>query len=1212
MKQVMPGQNMNDGLLAALRRRVLFTILLAGLIPLFTLFPVSRILLKNILLDSASAELHAAAAAIARHLENDISEILSFAGSAAAAPAVPAAAAHPESDSLASVAADFLTSYLGSGTPGSTGIVSFQLFGNGGVLIVPAERGPETEPTRECFKTLEEGRIYIKFKDDREMPVESAFLSVPIRNGSDESTIGVLQVEFDMENLLGHFLPVADRDILVWLAVQVDGEPRTYALDRAMVPLPSAENQMFPEDDQGSCVLEKPIRMIAGFHHVMIPPGEMDYRPDGGRWLIFAGRDSSHVFAPLRRFSDIVLAVYAVAAMTLLLVGLWLSRRLAAFHKPSTALLYSSDATMQSDCVESDGELEKIPDFDPEKLTADDFRILHGFGTLVAGIRDIETILEQTVGKIPEAVAADHCFVLMKDEDGTGLKCVANSGEPGDECDWISPDSSIYSLSWNCFSSGEPFAVEKLPSSGTKADESAAHFLEYPVLFLPLIARSETVGVLVLASNTPGRIFGKAEIRLGRCMANYTAVAVSNAFFCRDLQQKATRLAALYNIGKTLTSTLEIQRLLEMVLETLDYELGFRKSALHLIDRKTGDLFVEAARGYPPEITAKMRLKVGEEGVCGWVAAHGKPLLVNDVSTEPRHVGIGLDHGSELAVPIKLGEKIVGVLDVADPETFFYHEEDIRILDLFAAQVAIAIDNATLFRDREALVAELRVADKLKSEFVANMSHELRTPLTSIIGFSELLLDGVVGEMNDIQTQSVSDILSSGKYLLGIINQILDLSKIEAGRVEHNPDRFSIEETIDSVISTTRVLVEKKDQQLTKEIELDLPYVYAEKIMIRQVILNLLSNAVKFAGREGRISLSSRLVSPEDLIERYERLGRPAPDYPLVVVSVTDDGIGISEEDQEIIFQEFRQADGSFTREYEGTGLGLTLARRFVELNEGVIWVESEIGQGSTFAFTLHPADARLSPLGKKRASEQTILVIEDDKNVSRLISHHLRKAGYRMVLAMTGTDGLQMVREYDPLVVILDVMLPGMDGWDVLQKLKQDPRTARIPVIITSIIENRELCYSLGAFDFLPKPVDRKLLLEMIETLREKMPKEALVIDTDPVSLTRISSILEPDFHVARASNEEDGLAWLRNSYPDAVLLVGGNPGNLDDSLILSYLNERKGTRRTPVFMVSHEGASTDSVGEMPPGVEAVFDSETLNGQVLMEHVNRIAGSSQ
>ncbi len=378
-------------------------------------------------------------------------------------------------------------------------------------------------------------------------------------------------------------------------------------------------------------------------------------------------------------------------------------------------------------------------------------------------------------------------------------------------------------------------------------------------------------------------------------------------------------------------------------------------------------------------------------------------------------------------------------------------------------------------------------ANLAKSQFLANMSHELRTPLNAIIGYSEILIEEAEEDAIDAgkpaeEAAGVADlekICSSGRHLLGLINDVLDISKIEAGKMDIYNEVFDIAGMLNDVLSTARPLAEKKANTLETVCAQDIGSMETDLTKTRQILLNLLSNACKFTER-GVIKLLAR---------KEQREGRTC-----CIFEVIDSGIGMTPEQQAKLFQAFTQADASTTRKYGGTGLGLTISRRFAEIMGGELTVESEAGKGTAFTVRLpESADgevpakaisfvAKTAPANSDSDKEKTVLVIDDNLMVRDLLKHHLHALGYKTVIAKNGEEGLRLAKELLPDIITLDIMMPEMDGWAVLSKLKNDKKLTAIPVIMISLLEDRSVGYSLGASDYLTKPIDRQQLAAVLD----------------------------------------------------------------------------------------------------------------------------------
>jgi len=384
-------------------------------------------------------------------------------------------------------------------------------------------------------------------------------------------------------------------------------------------------------------------------------------------------------------------------------------------------------------------------------------------------------------------------------------------------------------------------------------------------------------------------------------------------------------------------------------------------------------------------------------------------------------------------------------------------------------------------RELELANMELQEANRMKSQFLANVSHELRTPLNSIIGFSELLQEKAFGSLNERQAQYVDYVHSSGSHLLQLINNILDLSKIEAGRMELVKEDFSVMEVLGELLGIIRPLAHEKNIEIESKTVPASPKLRADKAKFKQIILNLLSNAVKFNVPGGRISVDwETMEEPSGMsVERF------------IVFRISDTGIGIKGEDKGLLFKEFEQVDSSITREYGGTGLGLVLTKRLIDLHDGSIWVDSEPGKGSTFSVKLPqgtdeidmPVMTARRPAAEMDAKPK-VLICSEGQDINHLLEIYLAGGEYDVFTASDGLDLLRKAQDLVPSTIIMGITLPMKDGWEVLRELKGNPQTAAIPVVVISSVDDRELGLKLGAAEYMEKPVNRDMLLNILHRL--------------------------------------------------------------------------------------------------------------------------------
>jgi signal transduction histidine kinase/DNA-binding response OmpR family regulator len=540
----------------------------------------------------------------------------------------------------------------------------------------------------------------------------------------------------------------------------------------------------------------------------------------------------------------------------------------------------------------------------------------------------------------------------------------------------------------------------------------------------------------------------------------------------------------------------------------------------------------------------------------------------------------GFDHNLALAVgrmAMLFGAAFFFLRGTADLQekrrliTILKDNESRKVAEL--TRLTAALDQRT--QELAEASERVRLADRLKSQFLANMSHELRTPLNSIIGFSEILASRLSDQIPAKHLRFLHHINTSGQHLLSIINDILDLSKIEAGKMELHPDVFPLYSTALGVATIMKGITTQRGITISLEIPGNLSTLEADPVKIKQILYNLVSNAVKFSPDNSTVTVRARELPA----------AASGTDEDSIEIAVSDTGIGIAPEDRGVIFQEFRQADGLPTRRFEGTGLGLALVKKFVELHRGSIAVESAVGKGSTFtvvlprrfrgAGTISPPDAVPD---FSNDSRNRILVVEDDPTAYETLSRDLAAAGYIPVRARRGEEVLALARTLQPAAITLDLVLPGLDGWEVLKELKGDSETRGIPVIIISMLDNRELGLTLGADDYFLKPVDRDQLLSRLESIlfgARNEPARILVIDDDPAVHLMLEEILAPQgFRVDHASTGREGLEEACLNPPDLIFLDLMMQG-MDGFEVAAALRENSQTKDLPVLVLTAKDLS-------------------------------------
>jgi signal transduction histidine kinase len=468
------------------------------------------------------------------------------------------------------------------------------------------------------------------------------------------------------------------------------------------------------------------------------------------------------------------------------------------------------------------------------------------------------------------------------------------------------------------------------------------------ILGVPLMREDRAIGGITVCRQPPGQ-FSESQVALLKTFAEQAVIAVENVRLFTELEARTAQLTrsvselrALGEVGQAVSSTLDLETVLATIVSRATALTGMDGGAIYEYDEARGEFYLHTADRLPDEVVTALRagpIPKGE-GALGRMAMTGDPTQIQDIMTDAsyqsrlREVVLRLGFRSLMAVPLMRDDHLLGGLVVYRKTPGEFDAAVIDLLGTFATQSALAIQNAQLFRQIAEKSRELETASKHKSEFLANMSHELRTPLNAILGFSEVLSERMFGEINEKQAEYLNDILESGRHLLSLINDILDLSKIEAGRMELEATDFDLPSAIENTLSLIRERAHRRAITLARNIDQRLAMIRGDERKVKQVLLNLLSNALKFTPEGGQIGVRAEF-----------RDGAAE-------ISVTDTGVGIAPEDQEAVFEEFRQV-GTASKKVEGTGLGLAISRKFIELHGGKIWVKSQVGLGSTFAFTL-------------------------------------------------------------------------------------------------------------------------------------------------------------------------------------------------------------------------------------------------------------------
>ena len=541
---------------------------------------------------------------------------------------------------------------------------------------------------------------------------------------------------------------------------------------------------------------------------------------------------------------------------------------------------------------------------------------------------------------------------------------------------------------------------------------------------------------------------------------------------------------------------------------------------------------------------------------------------------------------------------------LAGPFTPIFGSDEVARLELYAGAIAAALDRAALIEQLRQLNGELERANRHKSVFLANMSHELRTPLNAIIGFSELLLDERDADYGAATRSNFLDhIHGSGKHLLGLINDVLDLAKVEAGQMDLHLEPVAVPELVTQVLDTAAPLARAKDIAMRSKAG-RAGVIVADRGKLKQMLLNLVSNAIKFTPDGGRVTIATRRA--RDHLE----------------IDVADTGIGIAEQDLDSIFQEFHQLDSEPDRREQGTGLGLALTRRFAELHGGSVRVRSKPSGGSTFTVVLPLEAKRVDAEDAEQAAVAPapqaelplVLVIEDNRQAADLMVRHLVRGGYRAEVAAGGTEALEMARRLRPAAITLDILLPGLDGWELLEELKRDEATRDIPILVVTVVDEPELGRALGAHDYFLKPVDGQALVSRLDEHVFRVephgqPVKVLVVDDEPASVDRFAALLErAGFSVVRAYSGTSGLELARAELPDLILLDLMMPG-LNGFDTVSALKADPRTSRIPVLVVTAKDLDARERRRLNGQAAAVLQKGSTAGMEIVSRLRKHLG---
>ena len=545
--------------------------------------------------------------------------------------------------------------------------------------------------------------------------------------------------------------------------------------------------------------------------------------------------------------------------------------------------------------------------------------------------------------------------------------------------------------------------------------------------------------------------------------------------------------------------------------------------------------------------------------------------------------------GHVLEIPLAISDGQSRLTLVSGAFTPVFGQDERLRVEQYAITVAPALDRVTLVEQLRQANAELEEASRHKSKFLAGMSHELRTPLNAILGFSELLMDDGDTLTSSVRQNFLANIHTSGKHLLGLINDILDLAKVEAGQTELYLESVAVEGVARGVLDLLTPLADRK--QIGLHLTEEPVSVVADHQKVKQMLINLVSNAIKFTPAGGRVDVSCRRRGQE------------------VRIAVRDTGVGIAREDLPRVFEEFEQLEPPADQTAEGTGLGLALTKRFAELHGGWVEVRSQLGRGSTF--TLHLPVEAAAPAARPRVPVAAgdgplILVVEDNPHAADLLTTYLTRGGYSVEVANQGSSALELARRLRPDAITLDLLLPEVDGWDVLAALKHDPETADIPVVVVTVVDAPARGRALGAVDYLVKPVDPRTLLDCLEHRRlarrtNGEEVRVLVVDDDPLHHARLEGLLSSEgYAVIKAMGGREGIRKARELAPAVVILDLLMP-DLSGLDVVAALKADPATAAIPILVMTAKELSREDKRVLNAQAAAVLEKPSVAGADLL-----------
>lgn len=891
---------------------------------------------------------------------------------------------------------------------------------------------------------------------------------------------------------------------------------------------------------------------------------------------------------------------------------------------------------------------------------------------------DLEEILSNVVSKLTAAMGIEASWVYLVEAREQSPELVEGGEEPelllkahrGVSERFVQGMTRVRmgeGLNGQAATSGEPLLIEDLVEGDVRTRLVVEQEGLRSFAGVPMKAKDRVIGVIAVASRIP-RPFAPHEVRLLTSVSNQVGIAVEkvqlyhqvreyaeqqeksnqvlqeiNSMLMEsqaeleeqmaavkkaemEIQQRNRELSALNVIATTVSQHLDFEKVstsaIGKVLETLNLAYG----EIFILDQKAGEMILVISRGESPEFAFSIEKFGLEEGLPGLIAKDKKPLFIEDIASDTRFIRGLKEEGksySVVGIPLFAQDQLVGAMDFFSAEGHPFTSPMVDLLTTIGHQIGVAVANARLFEEVKQAAEQLRRANdelqelnRLKSDFIAIVSHELRTPLASIIGYVDLMLDEETGPLNEEQGQYLGIIERNAERLSRLINDILDISRIEAGRIDLAMAPLDMAEIVKETVVTMQPQAQAKGIEMTVSMAEGLPLIKGDPDRIRQVLVNLLGNAIKFTPQGSWVEIRSQCLTAG------EQPPPPGPELATasdwLLVSVTDTGMGIATEELDRIFDKFYQAGGFADRRVGGSGLGLSIVQGIVEAHGGLIWAQSAgENQGSTFTFALPVVEAPVKPILETPAptvGTAMVMVVDDDPDAVNLLRLYLEAEGYSVTSAHNGETALQLAVELQPAVILLDLLMPDLNGFTVLERLKANTATQDIPVVIISILAEQEKGFSLGAVDYLTKPVDRQRLLQSVRRLTGPQgPKgtfpSVLIVDDDKelADLVRIH-LLGGGFWAVCASNGREAIEKVEEQTPDLLILDILMP-EMDGFEVIKALKDNPLTRHVPVIILTAKDLTEKEREALQLGTTRYLTKTLFSKEDLLAEVRDMVG---